>query len=424
MFKNQLKTKYAEKLKDAGIFSLMDDLGNAISNQKNKNEVIMMGGGNPASIPEFEKIARKRLNEIANSVDLSRDFFGKYAPPEGNTEFLDHIANLFNKQYGWKLKRENICLSSGSQSAFYMLFNLLAGTMEDGSFKKIMLPLAPEYIGYNDSGFEHNLIVSNLGKIEKIGDHHFKYHIDFDALDLSKNDIGTLCISRPTNPTSNVISDYELNHLVQLSKKNNIPLIIDNAYGLPFPAIIHTEVNPVFDDHIILSMSLSKIGLPALRTGITIGNEEFISQMRKANAILSLAPPSTGSVIVNDWFKSGEIINIAQKIVKPFYANKAIEAEKILKQELNGLPYRLHKVEGGLFFWIWFENLPISSKELYQRLKEKGVIVVAGEYFFTGITNQDPHQKQCIRVNYSYDLHKAQKGFQIMAEILKGIYDD
>jgi len=29
--------------------------------------------------------------------------------------------------------------------------------------------------------------------------------------------------------------------------------------------------------------------------------------------------------------------------------------------------------------------LPVSSQELYQRLKRKGVLVVSGHYFFTGM---------------------------------------
>ncbi|WP_431197491.1 aminotransferase class I/II-fold pyridoxal phosphate-dependent enzyme, partial [Streptococcus pneumoniae] len=70
-----------------------------------------------------------------------------------------------------------------------------------------------------------------------------------------------MCCSRPTNPTGNVLTDGEMTHLKQLAKKHGIPLIIDNAYGAPFPSIIHTSTTLEWDDETILCFSLSKIGL-------------------------------------------------------------------------------------------------------------------------------------------------------------------
>ncbi len=46
-----------------------------------------------------------------------------------------------------------------------------------------------------------------------------------------------ICVSRPTNPTGNVITDEELLKLDALNQ-HGIPLVIDNAYGVPFPGII------------------------------------------------------------------------------------------------------------------------------------------------------------------------------------------
>ena len=35
-----------------------------------------------------------------------------------------------------------------------------------------------------------------------------------------------------------------------------------------------------------------------------------------------------------------------------------------------------------MFMWLWFKGMPISSQELYERLKQEGVIVVSGHNFF------------------------------------------
>jgi valine--pyruvate aminotransferase len=60
-----------------------------------------------------------------------------------------------------------------------------------------------------------------------------------------------------------------------LAKAHGIPLILDNAYGAPFPGIIFTDAQPFWEPHVILTYSLSKIGLPGTRTGIVIGPPEI-----------------------------------------------------------------------------------------------------------------------------------------------------
>ena len=46
------------------------------------------------------------------------------------------------------------------------------------------------------------------------------------------------------------------------------------------------------------------------------------------------------------------------------------------REQLGDLPYRIHKPEGAIFLWLWFEGLLITSQDLYQRLKQRGVHAV------------------------------------------------
>ena len=73
---------------------------------------------------------------------------------------------------------------------------------------------------------------------------------------------GMICVSRPTNPTGNVITDEELIKLDALANQHGVPLVIDNAYGVPFPGIIFSDARPLWNPNIVLCMSLSKLGLP------------------------------------------------------------------------------------------------------------------------------------------------------------------
>ena len=83
-----------------------------------------------------------------------------YPSPAGEDHFRAALAGLLRREYGWDLGPENIALTGGSQSGFFQLFNLLAGEFEDGSFRRILLPLTPEYVGYADLGITDDLFVA------------------------------------------------------------------------------------------------------------------------------------------------------------------------------------------------------------------------------------------------------------------------
>ena len=312
---------------ESGILSLMDDLGNALAGDQ---DMIMMGGGNPGHIPEVETIFKQRLERITENPKEFRHLIGVYDPPQGEVEFLENLAKLLNKEFNWNISPRNIALSNGSQSGFFMLFNMFAGKFDDGSHKQIQLPLAPEYIGYADAGLSRDFFTAGHPQIDLLDEHSFKYRVDFNDISITEK-TGAICVSRPTNPTGNVITDEELHKLDQLAKQHQIPLLIDSAYGTPFPNLIFTEANPLWNDNCIVSMSLSKLGLPAARTGIIIANEEVINALSSINAIVNLSTGSFGAVLTQDLVRSGDIINISRDLIRPYYQQKAPS------KRLNGL---------------------------------------------------------------------------------------
>lgn len=405
---------------EAGILSLMDDLGHAMAS--GGDDMIMMGGGNPGEIKPFQDAMRLHLHELTKDPSHFRKLVGAYDPPEGKTQFLKAVANLLHNEYGWDLGPENICLTNGSQSGFFLLFNLFAGAYENGKYKKIHLPLAPEYIGYADLGLNKDFFTATKPKIEILEDKFFKYHVDFSNLHIGE-DTGALCVSRPTNPTGNVITDAEVDGLDKLAKEHNIPLILDNAYGVPFPGIIYTDATPKWNENIVKCLSLSKLGLPAVRTGIVVANPEIIRAITCMNAIMALSPGSFGATLCHDLVASGKIIETSKNIIRPFYEEKMQKAVACVHKEFSNDYCKIHKPEGAMFLWLWFEGLPISSLELYTRLKERNVLVISGHYFFPGLDEEWKHKDECIRITYSQDDEQVAKGIAIIAEEVKKAFD-
>lgn len=410
---------FGEKFtRNSGIVELMDDLGSALGENP---DMIMMGGGNPGRLPQAEAIFQNRLEAIMADPAKRHRLFGLYQPPRGDLEFRTELASFLKQQFGWKLTARNIAISNGSQSAFFVLLNMFAGEMPDGGRRTIHLPLTPEYLGYADSGLGEEFFTATRPGIELLEDHLFKYRVDFSRLEPGRQ-AGALCVSRPTNPTGNVLTDHEIAHLDEIARETDIPFILDGAYGLPFPNILFTEATPHWNENTILTLSLSKLGLPGVRTGIIVASEEIIHAYANANGIVNLACGNIGPAIATELFRSGEIMTLTQGHVKPFYRERAQNTVNAFRECLGDLPYHIHKPEGAFFLWLWFEGLPITSQELYERLKRRGVLIVPGHHCFFGLREDWPHRHECIRVSYVQDETQVRRGVSIIADEVRKAY--
>ena len=414
-------SKFGEKFAaTTGIVELMDDLGTALNENP---DMIFMGGGNPGRIPEAEAIFKRRLETVLADPQQLHSLMGIYQSPQGDKVFRGQIAGLLKKEFGWNLYERNIAISNGSQSAFFILYNMLAGKMPDGSNRAIHLPLAPEYIGYGDIGLQENFFTATKPEIELLDDNQFKYHVDFSRLDVSEQSTAALCVSRPTNPTGNVLTDDEIEHLDQIAQAADIPFIIDGAYGLPFPGILFNDAKPHWNENTILVLSLSKLGLPGVRTGIIVAREDIVQAYTNANTVVSLACGNLGPAIARELFSSGEILTLGNNTVRPFYQQRAERTVRLFRTALGDLPYRIHKPEGAIFLWLWFDGLPITSQELYERLKARGVLIVPGHNFFPGMTSDWRHQQECIRVSYAGEGKAVEQGIEIIGQEVAAAYE-
>lgn len=442
MLNNMELSDFGKKFTErSGILDLMDDLSLALQGSEKK---YMLGGGNPAHIPEVERVFRARMEEILQTPAALEAMLGNYDSATANASFAEALAHLLKERFGWPIGPENIAVTNGSQTAFFLLFNLFGGRTgadrgntgnrgnkstkgnkgtegnkgtKGNGVRKIVFPLCPEYIGYADQGIHPDQFVSFPSRIEELGNGLFKYRVDFNRLEIPK-DAGALCVSRPTNPTGNVLTDGEVRELAKLAAERRIPLFLDNAYGLPFPKIIFEDVHPYWDENVVFSMSLSKLGLPSVRTGILIARKEIVKAVSAANAIVNLANGGIGQILVTPLLRNGEILRISEEYIYPFYKRRSGQTIQWIREAFpKHLEYRVHKSEGAIFLWIWFKNLRITTKELYEKLKQRHVIVVPGEYFFFGLAEPWDHSTQCIRLNYSGPEEDVKRGIEIIAEV-------
>ena len=398
----------------------MDDLGRAMTE---KPDMLMLGGGNPAAVPAIQALWRGRMRELLDEGNAFDRMLGNYDPPQGNPRFIRSLAQLLRRTFGWDINPENIALTNGGQSAFFYLFNLLAGRFESGRMRKILLPLAPEYIGYADQGIDEAMFVACQPEIAWPNGHDariFKYRIDFAEVEatLATEDIAAIAVSRPTNPTGNVLTDEEVQRLASLAAGRGIPLIIDNAYGAPFPGVIFTDAKPFWAPHVIMTLSLSKLGLPGTRTAMIVGPEQIASSVAAVTAIAGLANGNIGQQLVLPLVESGEILELGPRHLKPFYAEKSRLAQAWIEEFFTAarVDWALHASEGAFFHWLWLRGLKITTRELYTRLKARNVLIVPGEYFFFGLREEWSHSRECLRLNFSQPADVVREGLRIIAD--------
>ncbi|RLS42844.1 MAG: valine--pyruvate transaminase [Planctomycetota bacterium] len=404
----------------SGILSLMDDLGRAMTVEP---DMRMLGGGNPAAVPAMQEIWRERMQALLDDGAGFDRMLGNYDPPQGNPRFLSALAKLLCETFGWQIGPENLAITTGGQTAFFQIFNLLAGSFPKGRHRKILLPLCPEYIGYADQGIEDGMFVACRPTISWPGGESsrvFKYRIDFVAVEqaLQQHDVGAIAVSRPTNPTGNVLTDDEVRHLSSLAESRRIPLILDNAYGAPFPGVLFVPAEPFWAPHTILTLSLSKLGLPGTRTAVVIAPPEIASAVAAMTAITGLANGNVGQQLVLPLVENGQILRFGPEILKPFYEEKSRAAAAWAAEAFDAcaVDWAMHVSEGAFFHWLWLRGMKIPTRELYERLKARKVLIVPGEYFFFGLDADWPHSRECLRLNFAQPEATVREGLRIIAE--------
>jgi len=299
--------------------------------------------------------------------------------------------------------------------------------------------VCPEYLGYADLGISDDFFLAAPPRIEICEeDRSFKYRLDLEAarkllLDAGgAKGVGLLCISRPTNPTGNVLTDAEVADLQALCREHGIPLLIDSAYGMPFPRIQFAEdvTVPAWseDSGLLLCFSLSKLGFPGARTGMVIAPRALTKAITNLNGVMSLAPCSIGPAVALPLLQNeGRLARLCEEKVRPWYRERAQFAKQVLMEELADEHRVLcHRPEGCIFLWIWCRDLPVSSQDMYCQLKGRGVFIIPGHFFFCGLKNAAdwPHTQQCMRVNYAgmADRERLALGIRKIAATIREAY--
>ena len=75
----------------------MHDLGEALAS--GSEDTIMLGGGNPAYIPQVQRYFHRQMADILEDEATFKRMIGNYAAPQGEITFIEALAKLLRREF-------------------------------------------------------------------------------------------------------------------------------------------------------------------------------------------------------------------------------------------------------------------------------------------------------------------------------------
>lgn len=410
----------------SGIRSIMEDIALASadpSDGRGGRQWLNLSPGNPAAIPEVTETWRRLQQEAVDHGFAESS--GRYGPSRGTDGLVDAIVRYFNSRYGWDIGPENVLVGAGCQMLAFMATTVFTGPYADGH-RRLVLPSVPDYTGYQGLSLDQGGIVGVDPGIELEEGRYFRYSFDLEAV-RRQDSMGMMLLSSPGNPTGRSIGAQDLAGLIAIAEERDVPLVLDHAYGDPFPGVAQTSVDPPLHPRVINLFTLSKAGLPGERLGFAVGPPDAIDAMLSftANSHLHAAQlvQATATLALN----GGHLDTLTAEVIRPYYRRRREVAEKLLHEILpESIDWRLHSTEGGMFAWLWIDHDWFDDLAVYEALKRKHVFIVPGRHFFVRPFDSPflaRHATRCIRLSLSPDESVIAEGIGRLAEALEEIRD-
>ena len=403
-----------------GVRAIMKDIIETLANTDVR--WINLSAGNPLILPEIEQMWRHYTLELQSGSEFG-EVLCRYGSSQGYEPFLEVIADFFRQTYGWDIGPHNVLVTPGSQSLYFFAANSFGGTRPDGEMQSVLLPLSPDYTGYNGASLNPETLVALRPTIQQLDSHRFKYVPDLKTLQLDSS-IGAVLFSRPCNPSGNVMATDDVRNIADRAAKHSIPVLIDSAYAPPFPNLVSQDMDLVWGKNIIHCLSLSKAGLPGERLGVAIGAPELLAPLQAFQANAAIHSSRFGQAIAAKAIASGQLAALAKTVIQPHYQHKRECLEAAFDREMPAdIPWHLHVGEGGIFAWLWLQDSPLADTDIYQAIKQEGTIVVPGQSFFPGLRGDWAHTQQCLRISLTASVEEIEAGVAAIARVVSKVYN-
>lgn len=334
---------------------------------QNSQSIINLSQGVPSEPPHF------LLRELSDVSSQPSSY--KYGDIRGYVPFRNSFKDDINTQYQSDISVNNVQITSGCNSAFYMV---LIGLMRPNCNIVIQ---SPYY-------FNHKMTVDQLGVHSRYLPSDSNNSFIPNPQDVSglvdENTVAVVLIS-PNNPTGTSIPPKVISDIHSICTKSDIPLIIDETYR----SFSHFDKphNLLSSDglkNLISLHSFSKdTALPGARLGAIVASEDFLLQMEKVADCFQICPQMVAQIALSNVYS-----NLSE--FKKEQSKSLIEKHKILAKIINSLSNGWSISSAGAYYAYVKYPYNINSIQVAETLAKKfGLIVLPGSFFTNNSTSND-----------------------------------
>lgn len=279
--------------------------------------------------------------ELVDKVkaELTPEFFATYPEPE---RFLKILAEYLG------VKRENVCVTNGSDMAIRYLFEVFG---RPGSSVVTVSPTFEMYrINCLIFGLQHKPVMYNPD-----------FSLDFSrVLDAITEDVSIVSVLNPNNPIGTVYTNEQFDAIAERAKEVGALVIVDEAYHYFYDK---TFLNKIFEyDNVVLIRTFSKLfSVAAVRLGFIVGNEKLVKY------VWNVRPTFDTNAVA---LKFGEVL-----LKEPGLCEKLVAIEKegrnYLTESLAEHEYE-YFAENGNYAFI---RTKTSVSQVKERLEKKKILI-------------------------------------------------
>jgi aspartate aminotransferase len=271
------------------------------------------------------------------------------------TNGVPMLRNLIAQERS--VKEENVIITPGARFA---VFSAMVSNLSIGDELIISEPAWPAYRDCaNFIGVKVKAIRTNVEQ---------KWDLDLDQLEqLITSNTKMIVLNSPNNPTGKIIREREIDDILKLARKNDIFVLSDEVYSMysyiPYKSILDFG----YDKSIMVSSFSKSHAMTGFRVGYAISSKDIIDRISKiqAIAITSVAEPMQYAAI------AAMNSNVTKNVT---LMKKRLD---FIKSELENLPCEFINPDGGMYYFVRFNNSINVNKIIFNLLNE-GVAVAPG----------------------------------------------
>jgi len=305
---------------------------------------------------------------------LHDPLMSKYSPDEGLPEVREALCGYYSRKYGATLSPNNLCLTIGASQAFWLAIVTLCQAGDE------VVLQAPCY-------FDHPMALEMLG-IRVVyapfveGDGGLPCPATIEGL-ISDKTKAILLVS-PSNPTGAITPPDVIGELLEVARRHNIALILDETYNefIPDGSRPHDLFKKSdWGEHFVHIASFGKTyALTGYRAGLLAASERFIHHALKAQDTMAVCQPR----ITQHAVKYG-----VEHLDGWVAANREMMARRhdLFRSEFMKPGNRFALSASGAFFaWVRHPFTGCSGRQAAKRLVDQaGIICLPGEVFGPGL---------------------------------------